>query len=91
MVCGGFSFIGVESGCSLSDKGLVGMCVVDCWLRGALVMTTKMMTKMMTMNMVTTIITIMMITMMMTMKIYHDHDSVGLMCEGGCWLLMIEA
>ena len=76
MVCGGFSFIGVESGCSLSDKGLVGMCVVDCWLRGALV---------------TTIITIMMITMMMTMKIYHDHDSVGLMCEGGCWLLIIEA
>ena len=76
MVYGGFSFIGVESGCSLSDKGLVGMCVVDCWLRGALV---------------TTIITIMMITMMMTMKIYHDHDSVGLMCEGGCWLLIIEA
>ena len=52
----------------------------------AQVMTTKMMTKMMT-----TIVTIMMITIMMTMKIYHDDDSVGLMREGGCWLLIIEA
>ena len=43
-------YIGVESGCSLSDKGLVGMCAVDCWLRGALVMTTKMMIIMMRMN-----------------------------------------